>query len=200
MDTEHENLSSEDRLLSRVVQGDAVEGDWDALEVLAARDRTVWERLAASLRAESLLAAEVGAVLEEVEKIELPAPPVRKLARLSPSFGWAAALLFAVLWGLSSRAPAPLAPAPEPAAENPDRALLHYLEAGQREGRLVQELPHQVVQTRPTADGSGLEVLYVRRLVERQVIDQFYQLGQDEIGRPTSVPVSAAQLVSYGSF
>ena len=49
------NVSHEDLLFSRVVDGDASPEDWHELEVQAQSDPDVWQRLAAAVRTESLL-------------------------------------------------------------------------------------------------------------------------------------------------
>lgn len=77
----------------------------------------------------------------------------------------------------------------EPA--DPESALAQYVELGQQAGSVLGELPARyVVQTRPTADGSGTEVLYVRQILERAVVGETFRVGTDELGRRVLVPAS----------
>ena len=49
----------------------------------------------------------------------------------------------------------------------------------------------QVKASRPTADGSGIEVVYLRQIVEREIVPaaQIYRVGRDEFGSEAIVPV-----------
>ncbi|MFK7960207.1 MAG: hypothetical protein AB8G96_06745 [Phycisphaerales bacterium] len=65
-----------------------------------------------------------------------------------------------------------------------DDALSLYLDRGRAEGRVVRESPTQVlISSRPSADGKGLEVTYVRQILERMVVPEMYtNAGRNEDG------------------
>lgn len=74
-----------------------------------------------------------------------------------------------------------------------DDALKHYVQVGKQQGRVVGELPQRVVlETRELPNGGGREVLYVRQIVERAVVQEMYRLGSDELGLPVMVPSGGA--------
>lgn len=80
---------------------------------------------------------------------------------------------------------------PAPAFTSPDQALDAYMELGKQSGRVVGEMPQRhVIQSRPVTaeDGGGMEVLYLRQLIERTVVKDMYRLGTDELGRTVLVP------------
>ena len=79
-------------------------------------------------------------------------------------------------------------------------AYKQLLEAGKAEGRIVSELPRQLVRTRVAPDGQQVEVLYVRRLLERARLDHLYERGSNDLGEPVSVPVNSSRLVEYKGF
>ena len=71
----------------------------------------------------------------------------------------------------------------------PDQAFDRYLNAGQSNGQVVGEMPEQIViETRPMQDGT-IEVLYLRQIIERRIIDHAYREVQDESGNLTPFPV-----------
>jgi hypothetical protein len=62
----------------------------------------------------------------------------------------------------------------------------NYLTRGQEEGAVIGELPKVLVESRPAPNGAGLEVLYLRQILERTIINDVYELnGRDETGQPT---------------
>lgn len=132
------------------------------------------------------------------------AHPHRSFARARSAAGWmtSAFLLLALVVlspGLGLDRPIPISTGdglgqPGPAAA-PDAvtaslsasdALDLYLERGRDEGRVVEERPDRVlVGSRPAADGTGYEVLYIRQILERAVVPElFVPTGADEEGRP----------------
>lgn len=62
--------------------------------------------------------------------------------------------------------------------------------------QLLGELAPELVGTRPLADGSGVEVITMRRVLEREVVDSVVTLGEDDLGRTVPVPVPADQLLA----
>ncbi|MEM7755093.1 MAG: hypothetical protein AAF297_05595 [Planctomycetota bacterium] len=79
----------------------------------------------------------------------------------------------------------------------PDEALQQYIDLGRQEGSVIAAMPEKVVlETRELGDGTA-EVLYLRQILERRIVDQFYTLGTDEFGRAVTVEdPSAGRVVS----
>ncbi len=65
---------------------------------------------------------------------------------------------------------------------------------------IVGELPSLLLDTVPAPDGKGLDVVYVRRLVQRARVDSVYAMGNDDLGRARPVAVEPAVLVVSETF
>lgn len=75
-----------------------------------------------------------------------------------------------------------------------DQAFDQYMQAGQSSGQVVGEMPNQiVVETKPLLDGT-IEVIYIRQVVERKVLEKAYREAVDEFGAPVVVPVDLDSL------
>ena len=215
-------MTSADRdlLLSRVVDRLAEPQDWEALMAAAEDEPTLWRELALCLRDDDLLRLSLDAELAGVPAVEAPAPAVQRWAigwrALS---GWAAALLFALAWWLD-RTPVPAtdqgprgAPSLARPAEGPGSVVvpaeaapgpraapgleaLPVADARRPGGLVVGEVGRELLETRPSPDGQGVEVLYLRQELVREVVDQVFELGLDELGQPRPVPVPAARLAA----
>ncbi|MFQ5654126.1 MAG: hypothetical protein ACE5GW_05275 [Planctomycetota bacterium] len=199
--------TQEELLLSRVVDGRAGRADWAELELVGRADPAVWRRLGQALRCEATLRGSLDDALGAAESVELPgrraAVAPRSSRGLIGALGWIAALLCLSLWGWSlhrapaaSRAPVPLQPREPVTALSADAALENYLTIGREEGRILGELPAVIVETRPAGDGDALQVFYLRRLIERATVDEIYELGADEAGIPTRIPVPLTRFIS----
>ncbi|NUQ68803.1 MAG: hypothetical protein HUU18_11065, partial [Phycisphaerales bacterium] len=69
-------------------------------------------------------------------------------------------------------------------------ALQEYLDRGRQDGLVIGELPDKVlVQTRPIGNGGGMEVVYLRQIVERTRVDDLYRTTTDELGNVMGLPV-----------
>jgi hypothetical protein len=192
-----DDLSREDRLIHRTIDGSAGVGDWAELELLARHDSAVWKRLAVAMRGELTL-RRAGAAIDGY----LPELPLDRRSRgnrasiLIGGLGWAAALLVAFLWvGASSLGLGPSRGEPQ-FSLGADAAYAQYLEAGDAEGRIVQELPPLMLDATPSLDGSFVEVLFVRRTIERAAIEEVYEVNEDDAGQLSSHPVPVRRLVS----
>jgi len=78
--------------------------------------------------------------------------------------------------------------------DEPVDALRAYVDRGREAGTVIGLVPEmQVIETKPTADGTGYEVLYTRRILERQRVSQVYRWTQDEFGNryPVKVKVTS---------
>lgn len=79
----------------------------------------------------------------------------------------------------------------------PEDAFDQYISAGKSAGRVVGEMPEQVViETRPMPDGT-IEVLYLRQVIERRVIDHAYREVRNEAGGTIPVPVKIVPRGNY---
>lgn len=121
--------------------------------------------------------------------------------------GWAIAAMLAVAWVAASifmpnRAQHPAqsdvstAGLINPAMLSPDDAYDLYRDRGIAEQRLIEELPILMVGTQAVDNGEGVEVIYVRRLVERAKIDVVFELGVDDLGQPRGVPREPSMLLT----
>jgi hypothetical protein len=196
-----EELGREDLLIHRAIDGSAGVGDWAELELLARRDPEVWRRLALAMRGELVLRRAGAAIEERLPALPLGAVPPsgHRAALLVGSLGWAAALLIGLLWAGAFElglAPAPVEPRSASAPADSDAAWASYLEQGIAEGRVLRELAPLMIEARPSADGASLDVLYLRRAVERATVDEVHEVCEDDAGRLTSYPVPVQRLVS----
>ncbi|MHC4775703.1 MAG: hypothetical protein ACYTBR_10620 [Planctomycetota bacterium] len=194
-------------LMSRAVDGDATTDQWDELTALAAKDPSVWRRLAETLRDHSGFARAVNAEVAVAETVPLPSPQraraavppeprTEPFAHASRWSGWTVAAAIVIAWlawifnvadtgrGVESPAP-PVQVAGLPAAD----LLQAYLDRGKQEERVIGEVPDRIlINSRPAVSGQGYELVYVRQILERAVVPDLYQFrGQDERGQPILV-------------
>lgn len=197
----------EEILIGRVTDGEASAADWSELDALAAADPGVWNRLAAEQRRHAALEQAVDDALTVGELVDLPTwqngGAATWSARWSGRLGWAAAAAVALAWvgthraGLQAggAAPSNRNGAPQQANLFPGGAvggsgalLDQYLDQGREEGRVLDELPTLLVETRRNPDGEGSEVIYVRQILERATVREMYTVGTDEFGQPRPAP------------
>lgn len=190
-----------DVLIGRIVDGEASPEDWQRLATMAAGDQAVWAEVADTQRAHDALARAVERITAPADFVDLPSPghagenPVQhRLNLVSRWGGWAAAAAIVMVWTLGLRPPqTPVGQGERPQSAGlvswtPDEAFSRYVDAGKQSGQVVQELPERVVyDTRPLESG-GFEVLYIRQVLERRVVDEVYRRAADEFGRPVEVP------------
>lgn len=195
------SFESDDDTIDQVFARPGDDSAWQRLESTAAADPSLWRRFAEASRVESRM-KETAALMREVAD-RVPLPPgaafrrnrwTRRLPRIA-----AAALLMAAAVGtdrLVTR-PWPSAPARDVPA-SADEVLADYLDRGERAGRILRSLPELVLEQRPAASGAGVEVFYVRRILERRVLPAVYELLRDERGEPVAVPVAMERLKPDG--
>jgi hypothetical protein len=196
-----------DELISRVIDGEASERDWTALRALAQHDPTVWTDLTATQRQHELLTdavEEIGMLAEGVDipEGELLTPGERFQRRMDGVRawgGWAAAAAILLVWFTGMPAPmgsdsgvqtGSVIPLNQGTIE-PSKAFEQYLESGRQAGTVLGVMPQRtVLETRPSADGSGTEVLYVRQIIEREFVpaDQMFKVSRDEFGTASIQP------------
>lgn len=206
-----------DELISRVIDGEATEQDWTALRSLAQSDPSVWTDLTATQRQHEALADAVEAVGMIADGVEIPEGELlspherfqRRMDGVRAWGGWAAAAAILLVWftGLPSptathsplngrggpgASTAGLVPVVSSGEQTPDQAFERYIDAGRDAGTVLGVVPNRtVIDSRPTPDGSGIEVVYLRQIMEREIvpIDQIYRVGRDEFGDKAIVPV-----------
>jgi len=66
-------------------------------------------------------------------------------------------------------------------------------------GDIVGQLPLQLVSSVASPDGNGLDVVYVRPVLERARVSGMYSLGLDDAGRPAPVSIKPASLLLAGN-
>jgi len=206
-----EGFDRRDELISRIIDGEASEQDWTSLRALARHDASVWTDLTSTQRQHELLTdavEEIGFIADEIEipEGELLTPSERFQRRMDGVRawgGWAAAAAILLVWftgvstqiGGSNGNEASMLPSLPGPALGPDQAFERYLESGREAGTVLGVMPQRtVLETRPRADGSGTEVLYVRQIIEREFVpaDQMYKVSRDEFGAATILPAPKA--------
>lgn len=217
------SIARDELLIHRVLNGEAGRADWVELELIAESDPEVWARLAQSLRAETLLRSALDHELAVADAVEIPREvavadlaEARVTRRATGWLGWAAAALVLVVWGVLSwtdemREPAPGAgdlargvsegeSTTSDLEDVPFENLLErYVASGRESGRVLGELPRMVMETRNVPGQDALEVYYVRPLVERMTVDEFYRTVSDEHGNPSRVRIPYRQVLGGGS-
>lgn len=214
------NLSVHDQLdvlISRVVDGQAVERDMQVFRGLAQRVPDAWEQLALAQREHTALSAIVAQAELASERVELPSREgaarflgaerfdEHRSARWSQVRawgGWAAAAVVGLAWftGGVGGFQSPLVPQGASKAtivptgwqiNTPEDAVQAYLKVGAEQGKVLGEAPGRVkIDQRPTPDGKGIEVTYLRQFIERVTVQDMFQTpAADESGRPLIVKV-----------
>lgn len=193
-----------DLLISRVIDGRASAQDWDRFRALAANEPSIWCELATTQEQHESVRDELAGMLRVADRVELPGGIIdeegtrRRMSIASKWGGWAIAAALLIAWSLGMpRASSTLDQGPQVAGipgiglkdAQPEQAFEQYIESGQKSGKVISEMPEQlVVETKPLPDGT-IEVIYVRQVIERKVIDHAYRIMHDETGNAFPVPV-----------
>ena len=175
-----------DLLISRVIDGSASPEDWSSFRVLASSDAEVWTDLSNAQREHEALCEVMRAATAIADGVELPGgsgSPLVFESRVTSAarwVGWAIAAVLLIGWftgtismnqnrGDNQQVTAGLLSLGDASSEE---AFGQYMQAGQSNGQVIGEMPKQiVVETRPLEDGT-LEVIYLRQVIERRVLDQ----------------------------
>jgi len=192
-----------DLLISRVIDGRASTTDWDRFRAIAANEPEVWCELATTQQQHEMIRDELAGMISVADGVELPGGIIdeegtkRRMSMASKWGGWAIAAALLIAWSLGMPRANTTEQSPLIAGipgiglkdAEPEQAFEQYLESGQKSGKVIAEMPEQlVVETKPLPDGT-IEVIYIRQIIERQVIDQAYRMMQDETGKAFPVPV-----------
>ena len=189
-----------DVLIGRVVDGEASPEDWRALADLASRDQRVWSELALTQRQHDALTRAVELATAPAEAVEAPdyaehrGTPAGRLRLVSAWGGWAAAAALVLVWTTGLRVTSGPGGGAQTAGlvssgASTEDAFDRYLDAGRQRGTVVRELPDRVVYQTQALESGGVEVLYLRQVLERRVVDGVYRRSADEFGRAVEVPM-----------
>lgn len=208
------NIDREDILIARAADARATGQEWDELRLLGDADPTVWDRLAEEGRAAALLSRGVQEATGAADWIDIDTDRAGSGAqmrrRLRAWSGWAAAAAIAIVW-MSSAGWTGAGSGAGSSAQNmtagflgvstADEALDRYRALGAAEGRVVSELPMVMLESHADEESGRIEVLYLRRIVERAEIDAMYTAAENEQGRlePIPVPIPVRHVTSSGS-
>jgi len=213
--TTHDHADdTRDRLVTRLIDGMASPDDWQHLRHLASSDPDRHARLLDEIertqQIDAALSETVARQLDAACSVAPPSPerPQATLRLVRAWSGWAVAAALALMWSVLSpgagmgslgdvqRAGVPVIPASGVAPDEEasvDQAFDQYVRLGTESGRVLEVDPElRVVESTPLADGSGVEVVYVRRVLERVIVDEVYRKTTDELGRV--VPVRLERL------
>lgn len=209
---EHDVLPDDlDLLITRLIDGDATDEDWDQFRARAAGDIEPWRRLAEDQQVCVALREGFDAVAARALAVELPGatagsgagsnPPAETQmpGRAAPAtasiswgryVGWAAAVLIGLSWaGTSWRYGAgqtgPRAPGDSSdtiRGVDYDQHLAQYLQAPY----VLRELDPVLLSSRRTEN--GLEVTFLRQIAERRYVKGFYEPAWDEQSNPVLRP------------
>lgn len=191
-----------DRLLSRIVDGEATSADWDTFRAVAAGDQAVWAELSETQRTAGVLSDALRARSAIADTVDLPEDFLHDPARTQRRFdaigrwgGWAAAAAILLVWftggipaGLTDAGPTQQASLIPLSSASPEQAFDQYMHAGQARGSVVDELPNPVlVSAEPLNDGT-VRVTFIRQIVERKIVNEVYTTSRDELGQPVTTP------------
>lgn len=200
-----------DLLISRVIDGSATPEDWSSFRILAAKDADVWTDLSDAQREHEALSEVMHLASSIADGVDLPGgsgSPLVFESRVTTTArwgGWAIAAVLLLGWftgTISMNTPNGINAGPNGATAgmiplrqaDSSQAFDQYMQAGQNSGLVLGEMPNQiVVETKPLLDGT-IEVIYIRQVVERKVLEKAYRETADEFGTPIVVPVDLNKL------
>ncbi|MCH8822643.1 MAG: hypothetical protein IH984_03955 [Planctomycetes bacterium] len=180
-----------DRILNRQIEA----RDLDELAQLSQNDPQALTQIAATLRATATIESGVQTAESIAASVELPDNFEIKRSATNPIVrwsGWSAAAMLAAAWLLVAILKPTLPSVNESISPNilltANEALEQYMRAGMAEGRIIEELPLLTVDLRPAEDGEGMDVFYIRRVIEKAHVKGMYKMGMDDQGRAVVLP------------
>jgi hypothetical protein len=202
------NESREQLLTSRVIDGDCTDQEWRDFESLADANPAVWRNLAQEQRDHHALSRAVNGAVSVADCVALSPEAAadhgrsysivhERLRRAGTWSGWltAAAVIavFAVIRfndstrpGSNSNSGSNVQAVGLLSDATADQAWNAYLAKGREAGLVVAEVPTKIlIESRPAPSGEGVELLYLRQVVERTIVPDLYEFtGKDERGLP----------------
>ncbi len=195
-------------LISRLVDGEASTEEWREFESLAFADPSLWRTLAETRRDKDLICAQFNELAAAADRVNPVPAAVRATHVMAGRFrawsGWTAAAVIALGWaGLTNirsnsagGGGQPQQAGLLPASFTPDEAREVYLTEGRQQGLVVEELPKVLIDSRPIADSDRVEVIFLRQIVERQIVQNVYGFASDDTGVTTLVPISPEEIAT----
>lgn len=207
-----------EQMICRVVEGGGTERDWSEFVARADRDPGLWRDLAESQRDHAVLGRFVDREVTLSDYIDAPVDSIDEpqgegeartpamevsvvrtgvLARIGGWSGWAVAAMIALAWiiafgvtgrNLPNNGGQDFGPGVIPVS-NANEAWDAYLRKGREAGSVLREVPERVLlDSRPSPDGNGLDLLYLRQVVERTTVPHLDYIAEPEgAGEPTHV-------------
>jgi len=183
-----------DVLISRVIDGEASPEDWRELRAIARVDQALWGDLATAQEHASLLRSAMGSAIERAS-VTLPglhaSPAGQRVIRWG---GWAVAAMVAIAFIVVRLGDEPTDPQRMTAGSDasihkvstpltPDEALDAYIREGRATGRVLDSNPRIVViESQVDPSGRGVEVIYLRQIMERALVEDVYRVMETDAG------------------
>ena len=170
-------MKETDLLISRIVDRTDSPEDWARFDAFSAVDTNVSPKLVEALRNESTLRRAIREATAPAERVNLTKCRDRRLrggstwGGVANWSGWMAAAVLTLMW---------IASTPR------DRAVVveqPAVDAQLASGEFLRELPSVMVETRGVPGSDDMEVVYVRRTLERTLVSEAYTLAADESGQ-----------------
>lgn len=180
-----ENVDSIDLLISRIVDRADRDGDWDAFDQLQRTGTPVRAALLEALRADAGVRSMVEVAVAAAGRVEVDAGRRGWRLRQRAAAGWLLAALLAGAWFVDARS---------------RTSTSNDVPAAKADLLDSRELSRTVLQARPIDGSDRFEVLSVRRVLERRVVDRLYELAEDEHGRPVATTMQTAALAVPRSY
>lgn len=190
-----------DALMSRVTDRTATPDDWETIDCRAAGRPDVWAQLADLLRDDAHVREVVDQAAERACLLvpELAARPRFPIRRTFVAASVLVLMCGSFLAGRGSVATAPSASGPPPQLTSAE-AFAVYVHQGVAEETVLGELPPVVLTARRAGESDDVEVVSVRRILERRITDEIMQVVTDEHGRPQRAPAELASFIPTESF
>lgn len=197
-------------LMDRALAGDLAADGWEKLAACALLRPEIHRRFFEEARDRAGLVEVMAPLHERASLVSLPAAPARQFTArrvVAAALVLALAALGFAAGNLNGRRG--LRQASDIAAKSPTREieldseayLQRYLALGLKEGRVLFELPPTVIEAERVDEGSGLvDLVFVRRIVERAQSDRVVTLEHDEHGNAHGRLVATRSLASEKSY
>jgi len=189
--------------ISRMIEDELDEPSWQQFVTNAQTEPTMWRDAVEAFRDQSALSRLMDAAEVTANTVDAPVSMIDEHVhhprpRFAASWaGWAVAAMVFLAWSFQGIAPG-ISGSGSGNSNNagvglanwkptPDQAWNAYLEQGQEEQRVIGEMPSLiVVQTRQDEATGGIEIVYLRQVMERTIVPELLEFGAlDEHGRPT---------------
>lgn len=184
-----------DVLLCRVLEGEATPEDWAAFRALASREPQVWRDLAEAQQDLASLEEAVAEAVRPADHAELRVErhhgerlTIRSREAVAWG-GWAVAALVVAAAVLRPVGSLPQHDGTAPGLQaaslvTPEDALRAYFAQGGEQGRVLGEVAEpMVLQYSPIEGSRSVEVIYLRQILERAILEDVVRTRTDDSGR-----------------